>query len=129
VSEVSSSSFGTLFATALIGVGKTLGSRTSFEWDEVAGLLATAQERMIARGKAALGDKTVLDAIDAAIGALKSASSAEDARGKVRAAVRAAVDDFAARPNKVGRARIFAEKSEGIPDPGMAAFAVMVEAV
>jgi dihydroxyacetone kinase-like protein len=129
VSEVSSSSFGTLFATALMGVGKALGSRTSFEWDEIAGLLATAEERMIARGKASLGDKTVLDAIHAAIGALKSAGSAADARDKVRAAVKAAVDDFAAKPNKVGRARIFAEKSEGIPDPGMAAFAVMVDAM
>lgn len=129
MSEVSSSSFGTLFATALISVGKTLGSRTSFEWHEIAGLLATAEERMIARGKASLGDKTVLDAIDAAADALKSASSAEHAREKVRAAVKAAVNDFAVKPNKVGRARIFAEKSEGIPDPGMAAFAVMVEAV
>jgi hypothetical protein len=40
-----------------------------------------------------------------------------------------AVDDFAAKPNKVVRARIFAEKSEGIPDPGTAAFSVMIEAV
>jgi dihydroxyacetone kinase-like protein len=129
VSEVSSSSFGTLFATALMGAGKTLGTRTSFEWDEIVGLLATAQERMIARGKAALGDKTVLDAIEAAIVALKSAPGPDEARDAVRASVRATVEEFTAKPNKIGRARIFAEKSVGLPDPGMAAFAVMVDAV
>jgi hypothetical protein len=37
---------------------------------------------MIVRGKASLGDKTVLDAIDAAVGAPKSASSATDARDR-----------------------------------------------
>ncbi len=129
VSEVSSSSFGTLFATSLMGAGKSLAGRTEIEWTEIAGLLSTAQERMMARGKASLGDKTVLDSIAAAITALGSATGAGEARTAVRAAVAKSVADFTGQPNKIGRARIFAEKSVGLPDPGMAAFAVMVDAV
>jgi hypothetical protein len=39
------------------------------------------------------------------------------AREKVLATVKATVDDFAAKPNKVRRARIFAERARESPTP------------
>lgn len=126
VAEVSSSSFGTLMATALIGVGKQLGDRRSVEWSELADLLDAAQQRMMARGKANLGDKTVLDVIAAAVEALRTSQGADEAARVVPAAVERTIADFRGKPNKAGRARIFAERSVGLDDPGMVAFRVMV---
>jgi dihydroxyacetone kinase-like protein len=90
-------------------------------------LLAGAAEAMKARGKAELGDKTVIDAIDAAA---KAVAGLDDGQA-ILAAAGAAVDDVIERmrdqPNRVGRARIWAEKSIGLDDPGMVAFRRMIE--
>ena len=51
------------------GGGEGDAGRTEVAWSETAALLRGALEAMMARGKAALGDKTVLDALDAAAGA------------------------------------------------------------
>lgn len=126
VAEVSSSSFGTLMATALIGVGKQVGAKRSIEWTELPDLLDAAQQRMMARGKAAPGDKTVLDVIASAVVALRGSQSADEAARAVPAAIERTIVDFRGKPNKAGRARIFAERSVGMDDPGMVAFRVMV---
>lgn len=127
ISKVSSSSFGTLLATALIAVAKHSKGKTSLDWSELARLLTLAREAMQARGKASLGDKTVLDsiaAVEVAIAALDDPASALMA---ARAAAAAALAAFHDKPNRIGRARVYAERSIGIDDPGMAAFAVMLD--
>lgn len=43
--------------------------------------------------------------------------------------VDAALKEFRDKPNKIGRARIFAERTVGMDDPGMVAFKVMVDAL
>jgi hypothetical protein len=43
--------------------------------------------------------------------------------------VKAAVDEFAAKANKVGRSGSSLRRARKSPTPGMAAFVVMVEAV
>ena len=127
VSKVSSSSFGTLLATALIAVAKDTKGKTSLDWSELARLLTLAREAMQARGKASLGDKTVLDsiaAVEVAIGALDDPAGA---LVTARVAAAAALAAFHDKPNRIGRARVYAERSIGIDDPGMAAFAVMLD--
>ncbi|MBN8245656.1 DAK2 domain-containing protein [Nitratireductor aquimarinus] len=37
------------------------------------------------------------------------------------------VEEFTQKPNQAGRARIFAEKSIGLPDPGQLALVVITE--
>lgn len=127
VTKASSSSFGTLFAAALFAVGKSLKGRTSAEWSELPDLIGIAIEAMSVRGKARLGDKTVLDALAAAQTATKHHCDPMAMLADARIAVGAAVTDFADKPNRVGRARIFGDKTVGIPDPGMSAVKVMVE--
>ena len=63
----SSSSFGTLTATALMSAAKICKGRQAVPWSELSALLAGARDAMMARGKASLGDKTVLDALNAAL--------------------------------------------------------------
>ncbi|MDB6455084.1 DAK2 domain-containing protein, partial [Falsirhodobacter sp. 20TX0035] len=101
--------------------------RTEFEPSEIGGLLATARNAMIARGKAALGEKTVLDGLQAQVDALDACRNEDNL---LDAAIRAAantVETFQPLPNRAGRARIFAEKSVGLPDPGQLALVTMTE--
>lgn len=127
ITKVSGSSYATLVATALMSAAKACRGRTEVPLSEMSTLLAGAAEAMKARGKAELGDKTVIDAIDAAA---KAVAGLDDGRA-ILAAAGAAVDDVIERmrdqPNRVGRARIWAEKSIGLDDPGMVAFRRMIE--
>jgi dihydroxyacetone kinase-like protein len=124
--RVSSSSFGTLVATALLTAAKTTKGRTSIPFGEIPALLASARDAMMARGKAALGDKTLLDSIDAIVRATEGIADAAPMLAAANAAAEAALRDFTARPNRIGRARMFADSSVGIDDPGMLAVRRMV---
>ncbi len=127
--KTSGSSYGTLLATGLMSAAKATRGRTEVPWAETGALLAGALEAMRLRGKASLGDKTVLDAIDAArveIGDLDDPTAIAEAADR---GVAAALDRFRDQPNKVGRARIFGNRSIGLDDPGMLAFKRVVEAL
>jgi dihydroxyacetone kinase-like protein len=121
VTKVSGSSYGTLLATGLMSAAKATRGRTDVPWPELAGLLRGALEAMKARGKSSLGDKTVLDALDAAAQAIDGV--APDAMLPAAcAAVDATMDRMRGQQAKIGRARIFGERSAGLDDPGMLAF-------
>ena len=64
--KVSSSSFGTLVATALMSTARATRGRVELPWPDLPSVLDSARDAMAARGKASLGDKTVLDALDGA---------------------------------------------------------------
>lgn len=124
----SGSSYGTLLATGLMAMAKATKGRTSIDVGELSGLIGSARDAMAARGKAEPGGKTVLDSLDALANALDGVSD-PDAGGAAVAATQAALDDFRDRPATVGRARIFADKSRGLDDPGMLAMALIVAAI
>lgn len=125
----SGSSYGTLLATGLMAMAKATKGRTEIAVADLSPLVAAARDAMIARGKAELGGKTVLDSLDAVTRALDGASDPAAAAAAAREAASAALDDFRDRPATVGRARIFAERSRGMDDPGMLAMALIVDAL
>jgi phosphoenolpyruvate---glycerone phosphotransferase subunit DhaL len=125
----SGSSYGTLLATGLMAMAKATRGRTTIEVAELSGMVGAARDAMIARGKAELGGKTVLDSIDAVAKALDGIADPAAAAEAAPRATREALDAFRARPATVGRARIFADKSRGLDDPGMLAMALIVEAI
>lgn len=125
----SGSSYGTLLATGLMAMAKATKGRTTVEVADLATLVAAARDAMMSRGKADLGGKTVLDSLDAVAKALDGVTDSGDAAEKARAAANAALEDFRDRPATVGRARIFAEKSRGMEDPGMLAMSLIVDAL
>lgn len=123
------SSLGTLFATALMTFAKSTKGQEAVPLSELAPLLAKARDAMMARGGATLGDKTVLDAIDAVARALEGVSDPQEAKRLAVEATQAALLEFRGRPNKIGRARMFADQTIGLDDPGMLAFAELCKAV
>ena len=115
------SSLGTLFATGLLAVSREARGRETIEAGELAALIAKARDAMIARGGASLGDKTVLDSLDAIARALEGVGSTEEAASVAAGAAGAALDEFRGKPNRIGRARMFGDQTIGQDDPGMLA--------
>jgi dihydroxyacetone kinase-like protein len=126
ITKVSGSSYGTLLATGLMAAAKATRGRTEVPWNETAALLRAALAAMIARGKASLGDKTVLDALDAAAQGADGRSQPQEILAAAAAAVDATQERMRGMQAKVGRARIFGERSIGLDDPGMRAFREML---
>jgi len=125
--RISGSSFGTLVAAALMSAAKATRGRQDVPWSEISGLLAGAMDTMRTRGKASLGDKTILDALQAAADATAGLDNPAAILAAAQKAVIATMDQFRGQQAKIGRARIFGEKSVGLDDPGMLAFRRMLE--
>jgi len=123
------SSLGTLMATGFMILSRETRGETDVDWGRLAGLLAAARDAMIARGGAKLGDKTVLDALDAVARACEGLSDPAAIGGAAREAARQALDAYREKPCRIGRARMFAERSVGKDDPGMLAFTRLAEAL
>ncbi len=126
MTKMSGSSYGTLLATGLLAAAKTTRGRTEVPWSETAVLLHAGLDAMMARGKAALGDKTVLDALDAAAGAAEGKAEGAEILKAAAVAVDAALERMRGVQANIGRARIFGERSVGLDDPGMRAFREML---
>jgi dihydroxyacetone kinase-like protein len=127
--KVSGSTYGTLLATGLMAAAKATRGRTEVPWSEVSALLGSALSEMSRRGRAELGDKTVLDAVAAARAATEGMEDPDAMAQAADKAVADALDRFRDEPSQQGRARIFGEKSIGLDDPGMVAFKRMTEAL
>lgn len=127
--KASGSSFGTLLTVALMTAAKRSAGVHTLSLPELAALLFEVVGVLSARGGANLGDKTVLDSLHAIHRALASAPEGTDARQVTRQAARDALDDFRDKPNRIGRARMFADKTIGMDDPGMVAMQRMVDAL
>ena len=125
----SGSSYGTLLATGLMSVAKKKKGQQEIQVEEISALLNDALDAMKQRGKAELGDKTVLDVIAASSQAAKDQSDGGSILKAIYDAVTGTIDEFRSRQSKIGRARIFSEKSIGLDDPGMLAFRKMLEAL
>ncbi len=106
---------------------KACRGRPRIEWSEISSLLAGAIEAMKARGGAKLGDKTVLDALESAQTGMRGLSDPVDLLVAANEAVTEALDRFRECRAQVGRARIFADRSVGLDDPGMVAFKRLLE--
>lgn len=116
------STCGTLVATGFLRAGRAAGEAHADGVALFADLVDAAQQAIRERGKAAPGDKTLLDALVPAAEALRSAAD-EDlalADALVRAAQAAVAGAEATRtmPAKFGRAGWLAERSAGHEDAG-----------
>lgn len=125
--RVSSSSYGTLVATGFMAAAKGAKGSEALDPAAVPALVAAARDAMIARGKGELGAKSVLDSMDACAKAIEGVADDKMA-GKTVQSARETIEAFKGRPCKLGRARMFAEKSAGLDDPGQLAFLRIVEA-
>jgi dihydroxyacetone kinase-like protein len=125
----SGSSYGTLLATGLMAIAKAVKGRETVEPSEVSGLIAAARDAMMARGKAELGGKTVLDSLDAMATATAGLDTPQAVAEAAATAAETVMETFRTRPATVGRARIFGEKSQTMLDPGMLAMTRIAQAI
>ena len=127
--KASGSSFGTLLAVAFLTASKGIGDTTTITRADMVRLLDGAVNALAARGGAALGDKTMLDSIDAIARSVEVHGDDDELRGVAVAAAQRALDNFRDKPNRIGRARMFADKSIGMEDPGMVAILRMAQSL
>jgi len=111
----------------MMAIAKVKKGQTGIELEEVSGLFDIALDAMQKRGKASLGDKTVLDVIAAVRDASKNQAEGQGLLDSI--AINDTMDQFRNRQSQIGRARIFGEKSIGLDDPGMLAFKRMFESL
>jgi len=123
------SSLGTLVITAMMTAGKRSAGKSELGWDELGPLMAGIRDAAMARGKAELGAKTIVDGLDALAQALGGKSEPAALAEAASAGMAKALDEFRDRPCTMGRARMFAQKSVGLDDPGMLALAELVHAI
>lgn len=125
----SGSSYGTLMATGLMAMAKTLKGETTVEPARISELVALARDSMQARGKAELGGKTVLDSLNAVASQTAGKNTADAVADAASKAVDDALNDFRDTQATIGRARMFGEKTIGMDDPGMLAMQTIIKAL
>jgi hypothetical protein len=127
--EATGSSLGNLMATALGAIGRKVRGQAELRPDQLSEVLGIARDAMLERGGADLGDKTVIDSIDAIARAVSD--------GNVWAAIRSAAHNAAAdtlmafrgKPIRTGRARMFGDATRDLDDPGMLAVSMLLDAI
>lgn len=90
-------------------------------------LLASAGQAMAQRSGGRLGDKTILDTVEAVRIATADIDDPAAMNMAASQAVTECLNRFRHQPALQGRARIFGAKSQGRDDPGMVAFQKIVE--
>ena len=124
---------GVLWGAGLRAFGERLGDAETPTPDVLAQSVRAFADRISTLGKAAIGDKTMMDALLPFASSLEdrvlSGAAAEDAWAAAASeATAAAASTAGLRPLK-GRARPLAEKSIGTPDPGATSLAMVFAAV
>ncbi|MEM8551366.1 MAG: DAK2 domain-containing protein [Pseudomonadota bacterium] len=133
LNKAASSTMGTLAATALMRAGQTVKGQSTMTAEQVAEAFRAAAQGVMDRGKAKLGDKTVLDALFPAADALAEAVGAGAPLGaagqKMLDAARQGRDAVTPLQNKIGRAGWVGERTKGAVDPGCAMVIAAMEGV
>ena len=112
----SGSSFGTLIAFSFMNISKNLKGKTECNHNDIIFIFETALKTILERGKTNLGDKTIADSLDLIVKELKSN---QDYSNVFKSATKQALKDFKGKKIKIGRARMFEDKTRNLDDPGM----------
>ena len=111
--KVSSSSFGTLTSISFFNLAKLYKNKKEIsKYDIILGLEKII-EAISVRGKSKIGDKTALDTLNEIVNNLKLTSN-EDLGFVVNKACIQSLINFKGRECKIGRARMYAEKSKNL---------------
>lgn len=121
------STSGTLVAVGLLSAAQAVGETGDAGVSE---LLRAAADAIAARGGAAAGEKTILDALLPAADAAANAdrNSTPDVLRAAAQAAREGADETARMAAKHGRAGWLADRSAGHPDPGARLVAIVLTA-
>ena len=125
-------SSGPLLGTFFLRAGATCSGKSELAPADVVALFQAGVEGLQQRGKAALGDKTMLDAllpgVDAMRGALEAGSGLAGILEKGAGAARAGMEATISMEARKGRGSYLGERSVGHQDPGATASYLMLKA-
>jgi dihydroxyacetone kinase-like protein len=122
-STANPSTFAALVGGGLLAGSKTLRDVTDIDRDAALGFVRAATDRIMERGKASLGDKTMVDALLPSIDALAASTAVGlDAIDDMVVAAQEAVDRTASLQSAKGRAAWVQERGMGHHDPGATAY-------
>ena len=125
------STMGTLMASGLMEVGKALKKSAGLDLTEFYKVPEAFMNGVMSRGKAKVGDKTVLDGLYPAVEALKKASPGCDMAAILDEASRQAAEGAQNTTTMLavhGRAATRGEQSRTLLDPGAVVAKLLVEA-
>jgi dihydroxyacetone kinase-like protein len=132
-SNSAGSTMGALLGTAFMRAGKQVQGQMEISLADLARMVKAGEDGIIERGKAHVGDKTVLDAIVPARQALEQA--AQDGSGlteslqKALAAAEEGMRSTVPMQAVFGRARWLGERSIGHQDPGATLIVLMLTSI
>jgi phosphoenolpyruvate---glycerone phosphotransferase subunit DhaL len=123
---------GPIWGTAFLRAGTSLAGKPSPSADDVVAALRASIEGIKQRGKADLGDKTLLDALVPAVDTLERelrTGSAAEALEAAAATARSSAEATKTMLAQRGRASYTGERSRDSVDAGAMAVAVLLEAI
>jgi dihydroxyacetone kinase phosphoprotein-dependent L subunit len=124
---------GPIWGTAFLRAATVARGKEVLTGPDVVAMLTAAIEGIKARGGAAVGDKTVLDALvpltDAVADGVADGEDASSIAARAAVTARAAADKTSELMARRGRASYTGERSVGSPDPGAVAVALLAERV
>jgi dihydroxyacetone kinase-like protein len=124
----SPSTLAALVGGGLLAAAKALAQEPEFGYPAALLTLRTVAQSIAERGRASVGDKTILDALNPSIAAMESVARKppSDVLDAIATAAQAGVDDTAGSIARRGRAAWLRERSAGHPDPGATAYALLL---
>lgn len=125
------STFGAIFATALMSAGKHVRGKAEIEVEDLPGMIEAAASGVSARGGARPGEKTILDVLLPMAETLErevaEGSSLPEAARAAHETCIEALEKTKEMEAKHGRGGWLKEKSVGVQDPGSTAICLMVD--
>tara|TARA_B100001250_G_scaffold7829_1_gene6601 strand:+ start:44 stop:631 length:588 start_codon:yes stop_codon:yes gene_type:complete len=112
----SGSSFGTLIAFSFMNISKNLKGKSECNHEDILSIFEISLKTILERGKTNLGDKTIADSLNLIIRNLKDNQNYSDV---FKLSTKQALEDFKGKKIKIGRARMFEDKTMDLDDPGM----------
>ena len=112
----SGSSFGTLIAFSFMNISKNLKGKSECNHEDILSIFEISLKTILERGKTNLGDKTIADSLDLIIKNLKDNQNYSEV---FKSSTKQALDNFRGKKIKIGRARMFEDKTKDLDDPGM----------
>jgi phosphoenolpyruvate---glycerone phosphotransferase subunit DhaL len=126
-------SSGPLYATAFMRAAKAAGARNAMPLNEAPALIVAMAEGIRSRGKAEVGEKTMVDvwapASKAAEEGMADNLSVSDTMARVKAAAKTGAESTKSMIATKGRSARLGERSLGHMDPGAASAAMVLDVI
>ncbi|MFB9163927.1 dihydroxyacetone kinase subunit DhaL [Arthrobacter psychrochitiniphilus] len=123
---------GPLYGTAFLRAASAVGDAAELDSNTLAAALAAARDGVVARGKASVGEKTMIDAWTPAVDAASAAAASGATPAALLAAAATAAEAGSVSTDPLiarkGRASYLGERAIGHRDPGSVSSALILRA-